>query len=304
MEFSTYRALAQRIRLFGFSCVHYGDKRGHDADKWRECLEDIHQTDNAVVFGLGDYLDWTRTSYRLPIKAAFGDDDKALSQLDDMVMDGLVYPFCDIVRKYCPSFAKKCPGLVEGNHHGTMLSSRFRNGRTTTEEICHLLGVPYLGLSAWVRITVYRCMGHKKMGAGHNLNVVLNHSVSGAGNLPSSLASAKRKIVDFRGVDVFLSGNDHQLGHDLVPQLGCTQRGLPRIVQHQQVVGKVGSFQMGYRDGSTSNDYVEKKFLSPSRIGYLAFDAHVYYRELSPKDKATYGVQSSPEVWRFSNFSV
>ena len=303
MEFTTYRALAQRIRLFGFSCVHYGDKKGHDADKWRECLEEIHQTDNAVVFGLGDYLDWTRTSYRLPIKQAFGDDDKALSQLDDMVMDGLVYPFVDIVRKYCPSFKKKCAGLVEGNHHGTMLSSRFRNGRTTTEEICHLLGVPYLGLSAWVRVTVYRSVGHKKMGFGKNLNVVLNHSVSSAGNLPSSLAAAKRKITDFRNVDVFLSGNDHQLGHDLVPQLGCTDRGSPRVMQYQQVVGKVGSFQMGYREGATANDYVEKKFLSPSRIGYLAFDAHLYHRQLTTADKVAQRCKNSPEVFRYTSFN-
>ena len=287
------------MRVFGFSCVHYGDKKGHDVEKWRECLTDIEQTDNAVVFGLGDYLDWTRTSYRVPLKSALGEDDKAFQQLDDLVMDGLVYPFVDTIRKTCPSFAKKCVGLIEGNHHGTFLSSRFRNGRTTTEVICELLGVRYLGLSAWCRLTCYRSVGKEKFGTGHNLNVVLNHSVSSSGNLPSSLAAAKRKITDWRGVDIFLSANDHQLGHDLVPQIGCSQRGSPREMQYQQVIGKVGSFQKGYAAGAFSNDYVEKKFLSPSRIGYLAFDAWVYYRAGTPQERL-----NTPEVWRFGNFSV
>lgn len=284
--------------------MHYGDKRGHDADKWRECLADIEATDNAVVFGLGDYLDWTRTTHRLPLKAIWGEDDKAFQQLDDLVMDGLVYPFVDIVRKACPSFKEKCIGLVEGNHHGTMLSSRFRNGKTTTELICDLLGVRYLGLSAWVRLTFYRSTGKTKLGTGHNLNIVLNHSVSSSGNLPSSLASAKRKIVDWRGVDIFLSANDHQLGHDLVPQIGCSHAGMPREMQYQQVIGKVGSFQKGYAAGAMTEDYVEKKFLSPSRIGYLAFDAWVYSRDLSKQEKSQQGVYNAPEVWRFGAFNV
>ena len=276
--------------------MHYGDKRGHDAEKWQEFLEEVEQTENAVVFGLGDYLDWSRTSYRVPLRSALGEDDKAFQQLDDMVMDGLVYPFVDIVRKRCPSFARKVVGFVEGNHHGAFLSSKFRNGKTTTELICELLGIRYLGLSAGCRITCYRSVGKKKWGTGLNLNIVLNHSVSSSGNLPASLAAAKRKIIDLRDVDVFLSANDHQLGHDLVPQLGWTRRGQMRQMQYQQVVGKVGSFQCGYRSGAVSNDYVEQKFLSPSRIGWLAFDAWIYQSKDQGKQNA--------ETWRFGNFNI
>ena len=136
------------------------------------------------------------------------------------------------------------------------------------------------------------------------MNIVLNHSVSSAGTGPTSLASAKRKIVDFRGVDVSLSANDHQLIHDLVPQLGCTEKGMPQQMQIQQVVAKVGSFQKGYQTGVTTTDYVEKKFLSPSRIGYLAFDAYIYYRSLTNDDAKRIGVKHSPEVWRYTNFNT
>ena len=304
MDFVAERRLGHRLRLYGFSCVHYGDKPGHDAPLWHQFLDEIEQTDNALVFGLGDYLDWTRTTHRLPIKAAFGEDDKAFSQLDDLVMDGLVYPFVDIVRKHCPSFAKKCVGLVEGNHHGTMLSSKFRNGRTTTEEICRLLDVRYLGLSAWVRLTVYRSGGKQKLGTGQNLNVLLNHSVSSSGKLAASLASAQRKIEGWRGVDVFLSANDHQLGHVLRQEMGCTSRGSARPVEYQQVIGKVGSFQKAYQVGAMSDHYVEKKLLSPNQLGWLSFDAWIHHRELSGDEKRAAGVTNSPEVWRFGSFSV
>ena len=303
MELVAERRIGHRIRIIGFSCVHFGDRQGHDAPLWHRCLDEIEQTDNAVVFGLGDYLDWTRTSHRAGLRAVWGEDDKAFQQVDDKVMDGLVYPFVDIIRKHCPSFAKKCIGLVEGNHHGTMLSSQFRNGWTTTQEICRLLDVPYLGLSAGVRLTVYRSVGTKKFGTGNNLNFLLNHSVSSSGRLAASLASAQRKLEGWRDVDVFLTANDHQLGHVLRQEMGWTQRGTMRQIEYQQVIGKVGSFQKAYQVGALSDHYVEKKLLSPNQLGWLAFDAWIHHRELTQAEKVTQGVTQSPEVWRFSNFS-
>jgi len=204
------------------------------------------------------------------------------------------------IKKHCRSFAKKCVGLVEGNHHGKMLSSRFRNGRTTTEEICKLLGVPYLGLSAWARITVYRSTGTRKFGTGHNLNVLLNHSVSRSGRLAASLTSAQRKLEGWRGVDVFLSANDHQLGHVLKQEIGCSQRGEPRMMEYQQVVGKVGAFQKGYKMGADSDNYIEKGFLNPGQLGWLAFDSWIHHSSLPEGNKRS----NSPEVWRFGNFNV
>ena len=296
--------MGKAVRLIGFSCVHYGDRAGHDANLWRQCLIDIEQTDNALVFGLGDYLDWTRTTHRLPMLSVWGEDDKARQTMDEMLMEQLVYPFVDTIRTTCPSFARKCVGLVEGNHHGTFLSRAFSNGRTTTEEICRLLGVRYLGLSAWVRLTHYRSKSDKKRGSGHNLNILLNHSVSSSGKLAYSLAAAQRKLEGWRNVDVFLSANDHQLGHVLRQELGCTQRGEARPMECQQVIGKVGSFQKGYQEGASSTHYVEKKLLHPGQLGWLAFTAHIYYRELPRAERVNGHSKSSPEVWRFSDFNV
>ena len=293
------RVYGQHHRIVAFCCPHFGDERGHDADLWIECLEEIHRSQHVLGFGLGDYLDFTRTTYRAPLRAVGGEDDKFFEEMDTLVMRGLVEPFIWQVRKRCPSFADKVIGLIEGNHH-----YRFRDGTTSTQQICRLLGVRYLGLSAWVRITAYRSKGKDKMGTGHNLNIVLNHSVSGSGALPASLAAANRKLVGWRGVDIFLTGNDHQLGHETRQEISCTTAGLPRMMQNEVIVGKCGSFQKGYLEGAVNNDYVEKKFLKPSHLGYLAFDAHLYHRSLSQGDRKLTGRATSPETWRFSNFSA
>jgi len=252
---------------------------------------------------LGDYLDWTRTTHRLPLRATFGEDDKAFAQLDDMVLEGLVKPFVETIRQSCPSFRHKCLGLSEGNHHGAMLSARFRNGRTTTEEICERLGVRYLGLASWIRVTSTRSLGRKRFGTTRNLNILLNHSTSSSGRLAASLSSAQRQLDGWRDVDIFLSGNDHQLGHVLRQELGCTSSGVARPVEFQQVVGKIGSFQKGYQPGAQSENYVERKLLHPSQLGWLAFDAWLYSSELSKGQRDAQGASHSPEVWRYGNFS-
>ena len=214
-----------------------------------------------------------------------------------MVMNSLVTPFVWKVRKQCPSFARKCAGLIEGNHY-----HQFLNGTTSTQKICELLGVKYLGLSAWVRIACARSRanGRKKLGTVHNLNIVLNHSVSCSGNLSGALSQANKKAEAFRNMDIFLTGNDHQLGHEIRQQLACTARGKPQMMQTEVVIGKCGSMQKGYEEGATSNSYVEKKLLRPSHLGYLAFDAHVYQPGISSKRPGG----TLPEVWRYSNFNV
>jgi len=260
----------------------------------------VHQTPNALVFGLGDYLDWMRTTHRLAIKSLWNEDDSALQQYDTMVLNQLIRPYAFTIRTYCPSYREKFVGFVEGNHHGHMMSSRFANGQTTTEVLCEELGIPYLGLSAWVRLTAYRSRSKTKFGAAHNLNVVLNHSTSSSGKLANSLASAQRKLEGWRGVDIFLSGNDHQLGHVLRQEIGCTDRGAPRMVQYQQIIGKVGSFQKSYLPGAKSDAYEEKKFLSPAQLGWLEFDAWVHTTEAEQGA----GVTHTPETWRYGNFNV
>ena len=258
------------------------------------------------MFGLGDYLDFTRTTYRFPMRASWGEDDKTHDEMDALVMRGLVEPFVWLIRKECPSAlpviragkvveAGKLLGLIEGNHY-----YRFRDGTTSTQQICRLLGVRYLGLSAWVRLTVYRSLGKKKRGTGHNLNILLNHSVSSSGTLGASLAAANRKLDGWRGVDIFVTANDHQLGHESKQYLGCTQNGLPRQTEHHMIVGKAGSFQRGYQPGACATSYVEKKLLRPSQLGWLAFDAWVHFANLRKGTETTH----TPEVWRFANFSV
>ena len=289
----------QRHRLFGFCCSHYG--RGHDGPLFLEFLKTVEATPNAIVFGLGDYLDFTRTTHRSNLRGFGGDDLGFREEVDTMVMKQLVEPYVWLFRKHAPSALKRHAflGFVEGNHH-----YEFLNGTTSTQKICELLGIRYLGLSAWVQLACYRSKGKTKLGTGKNLNVVLNHSASSSGNLSGSLAQANKKLAGCRGVDVFLTGNDHQLGHEVQQQIGCTQSGVARMMQHEVVIGKCGSFQKGYEEGAQAQSYVEKKFLRPSHLGWLSFDAWAYCRSTTHAERAALGVTHTPEVWRFGAFNV
>mgnify|MGYP001588206983 FL=1 len=134
------------------------------------------------------------------------------------------------------------------------------------------------------------------------MNILLNHSMSSSGKLANSLASAQRQLEGWRDVDIFLTANDHQLGHVLRQEIGCTTRGAPRPIEYQQIIGKVGSFQKGYSIEAEANSYVEKRLLHPGQLGFLAFDAHIYHANLNPK---TVGALShSPEMWRYDTFNV
>ena len=132
------------------------------------------------------------------------------------------------------------------------------------------------------------------------MNILLNHSTSSSGKLANSLASAQRQLEGWRDVDVFLTANDHQLGHVLRQEIGCTARGRPRPIEYQQIIGKVGSFQKGYSLDAESRSYVEKRLLHPGQLGYLAFDAHIHHARVSDGGREDH----TPEVWRYSSFNV
>ena len=298
MELVAQRIFGTRHRLIAFGCVHFGDE-GFDEELFDRCLEEIDSTPNAIVIGMGDYTDFSRTSYRTPMKAVWGEDDSMHLEIDTMFKKTVIDPLVWKIRNRCKSFSQKCIGLIQGNHDWVA-----RTGITGTQTICEMLGVRYLGLSAYIRLTCYRSRGNKKMGSGHNLNIVANHSTSNSGSLPASLAAANRRLIGWRDVDVFLSGNDHQLGVEVREELTVPAKGHLRLVQKEVVIAKTGSFQRGYIEGATSSNYVEKKLLRPSHLGWFGCDLHIYRSEYTKADKEKYGVDISPEVWRFTNFSA
>jgi len=264
--------------------------------RFTEFLEDVQHADNAFVWSLGDNFDFTRTTIRSTLNRNSDGYESFYKSLDSYVR-GQVVEHVKFIKRVCPSISQKLVTVNQGNHTWT-----FENGETSDEMMARLLGVRYSGLLARTRLLVSRSKGtgSRKLGATHSLQVITTHSASSASSLQASLNLAERQANGFDDWSVWVSGNDHQLGHIPIQKLGATDRGLFREVERQRVVGKAGSFQKGYIPGVCRQAYVEKKVLRPSVLGYLAFDAWIYQREISGISE----VKNSPEVWRFGNFNV
>lgn len=239
-------------------------------------LKKIHRTQNAVVFGVGDYFDFARTAWRSHLKT-YSQEDNFFDSLDKFVDESLVDPFCSLIKKHCPSFAEKCIVLVEGNHT-YKYGSGGRQGQTSTQEICRRLDIPYGGLSAWVRMNVYNSKGSYKFGGGKNLNILLNHGQSSGGdNIASSLGKLEKQIATgWRNADVLFSAHNHKLGHITDKQIGVTQWGEPRLIDFPILVAKVGCFKKAYMPGAKSNSYEERQFFSPHQRGWFECSAKTF----------------------------
>ena len=253
----------------------------------------MEASSNAIVFGLGDYLDFARTTQRSFLKG-YTNGDTFFDSLDKMVDDSIVLPFVKLVNKHCPSFAKKCVTLVEGNHRYNY-GGRGREGLTSTQEICRLLGIPYGGLSSIVRLTVLNSKGHFKMGGGRNLSILSNHGTSGSsGSVSAAIGKLERSVIrGWRDMDIIFSAHDHTRGHADIVQMGISQRGEPRLIEYHTLVVKTGCFQKGYLKGAVSESFVEKNLFNPTARGWFS---------CTVKTKRTNGDREN-EKWIFTDFN-
>lgn len=286
------RIYSKEFRLFAFGCVHYGCE-SHDEDLFIEFLKKVESTPNAVVFGLGDYLDFARTTWRGQMKS-MGDDDTFFESIDDMVDGQLVRPLCAKILRYCPSFAEKCLLLIEGNHH-YKYGSGTRIGQTTTEAMSTALKVPYGGLAAWVQLRTYRSKGSYKFGHGHNMNILLNHGTSSSSNaVAAALGKLERQTVTgWRDVDVLLSSHNHMLGHVVATQLGVPQKGELRLIEYEILMVKSGCFKKAYMNGAKSSSYEEKNLFRPNRRGWFECTAKIHQGNTR---------KGGFERWQFTDF--
>ena len=294
MQLLDRRIYSTGVRLFAFGCSHYGTEK-HDHDLWIEFLKKVEATPDCVVFGLGDYTDFARAHWRGHLKG-WNQEDNFFESIDDLVDGQLVRPFCAEIKKYCPSFSKKCVVLVEGNHH-YKYGSGGRMGHTSTEEICRILDIPYGGLSAWVRMTLYRSKGTEKFGSGRNINVLLNHGQSSSStNISAALGKLERQTVTgWRDVDILLSSHNHMLGHLVLTEVGIARRGRLKLIEHPVLVAKTGCFKKAYGDEASSTSYEEKNLFRPHARGWLECTVKIVHKE--------HHHPSSHEKLEFSDFN-
>lgn len=252
--------LGQEILLFGLGDIHYNTK---DCDKGRfEALipwlveREKKEGTQIHIIGTGDYNDTFSPSERAALAAAkngFGLHETTLETLDSVLVD-MTKDFYQVVKPVQHCFL----GLLEGHHYGDIITEvEGLRGVRTTEYLTKLLGCPYLGDLAVVRLNF--------IDYGLTFTIFAMHGYGSARTPGAQLMKRVRMADVFEGADLYIMGHDN---NKLVfPREPLRVGPDGTLGMHKQYFIGAGSFQQGYRFGTPYGTYVEKLALPPHLLG-------------------------------------
>lgn len=264
MELATY-TLARRkgdhrpVYIAPLGDIQWAGRKGSTAlDALKRHIDRCEQLD-ARYIGLGDYCDFMSPSNRQRIRAA-ALYDTAEDVIDDKALD-LVSELYELALK--PTRGKWI-GLLEGHHY-----AQLKDGTTTDQRLCEMLGARFLGTSAVIRFQF-------QIGQGQRCNLVLwaHHGTGGGQKLAAPLNKMENLTPYWQGIDVFLNG--HTTKAPAVPMNTVIPRwhgrGAPDLVHKKTYLVSTGGFAKAYAVGGKQGrvprgDYAEQKMLNPSVIG-------------------------------------
>lgn len=241
----------------------FGDLQAGSAvflkEKWDEYVKEVKTTRNVITIGMGDYTDNFRPTIQGRLYAALGRDDssKTIDQMHQKQIREDVYPMLKPV-----VVNSVCIGLLGGHHDLT-----YSDGTNSTQYLCRLLGVPYLGDGeAMVRV-------HLKIGTvGLSFDLYATHG-QGNGNSVGSPISKLQRMLAHMDVDVILRGHSCDKFIFQEPQYYLTHSSPPRLRCRNRLIANTGSFSDGRSEGETT--YVEKANLNPKAVGYVKIHINV-----------------------------
>lgn len=242
------------MRLVFFGDVHR-DAPLHAKEKWQGFLTYARPLENAWFFGMGDYVDSASTSERECLgRAALHESTRAdLAQLAAAKVN--------LLAKELDFMRGRLVGLVNGNHF-----FQFEDGTNTDNRLCGKLDCKYLGVSAFVRLTL------QYSGCRHSFDLWLHHG-AGAARLPGGSINRVDQMREIADADVYVMGHDHKRGvFPANPRLSLEQdrvNGL-RLKSRQQWLIRSGSFLKSYEDGEVS--YNVDSARGPCSLGHCELE--------------------------------
>lgn len=246
-----------------FNLMPFGDLQAGSAvfmrNKWDEYVADVKATKNVITIGMGDYTDNFRPTIQGRLYAALGRDDssKTIDQMHQKQIREDVYPLLK------PVVANSvCLGLLGGHHDLT-----YSDGTNSTQYLCRLLGVPYLGDGeAMVRIHLMLST------ACLSFDLYATHG-QGTGGAVGSNISKLQRMLGHMDVDIILRGHSCDKFIFQEPQYYLSHSSPPRLRQRNRIIANCGSFSDGRTEGETT--YVEKANLTPKAVGYVQIHINV-----------------------------
>jgi len=247
-----------------FNLMPFGDLQAGSPvfmkDKWNEYVSDVKKTENVITIGMGDYTDNFRPTIQGRLYAALGRDDsaKTIDQMHQKQIREDVFP---LLRPVIANSA--CLGLLGGHHDLT-----YSDGTTSTQYLCRLLGVPYLGDGeALLRV---RLLINKTTTLSFDLYAT--HGQGNGGAVGSPISKLQRMLAHM-DVDIALRGHSCDKFIFQEPQYYLSNSKPPQLRCRNRIIANCGSFSDGRSEGETT--YVEKANLNPKAVGYVQIHINV-----------------------------
>lgn len=226
-------------------------------EKWDEYVQSILAKKGQVItIGMGDYTDHFRPTIQGRLRVALdAESGKTFNDMHRKHIRKEVYPLLVPVVK--GSF---CLGLLGGHHDLT-----YSDGTNSTQYLCQLLGVPYLGDGeAMIRVNVRA--GTPSGSQTYSFKLWATHGDGNGGAVGSNISKLQRMLAHI-DADILLRGHSCDKFIFQEPQYYMTKSHPPRIRQRNRLIANCGSFSDGRSDKETT--YVEKKNLAPKALGWV-----------------------------------
>ena len=246
------------IYLIPFGDVHRFAPLCH-VNKWKEFLEQSKNRENIYFIGMGDYDDIASSSERDVLRSS------ALHETTK-------YSLNEYYKKRTEQFVNEIGfmkdrliGMIEGNHH-----VELESGITSTQYMCELLGVKYLGVNSFIRI-VFKHIGNdgkKKVNFKTRSLDLWAHHGTGAARKAGNSINKVQEMINTAEADIFLMGHDHHKSASVMNRMCLTEgKSAFHLINKKVLLARTGTFLMGYKPGEQS--YVAKAGYSPSDIGVV-----------------------------------
>lgn len=266
LQIKAARGNATRFNLMPFGDLQVGSPV-FLRSKWDEYVADVKATENVITIGMGDYTDHFRPTVQGRLYNALGKDD-SVKTFDEMHRKHIKRDVYSLIKPVVENSV--CLGLLGGHHDLT-----YANGTTSTQYLCELLGVPYLGDGeALLRVNL------KLYTAGLSFTIYATHG-QGTGNAVGSSIAKQQKLLAHFDADIFLRGHSCDRYVFQEPKYFLTHTIPPKLRQRNLLIANTGSFSDGRAEGETT--YVEKANLIPKAVGYVRLPINVRRDEAGVK---------------------
>ncbi len=237
---------------------HYSKRsksNGFCQRKWHSLLEKVASEPNTYLVFPGDAIDSDRPSMRARKANMYAESERE-SAREEIDNENRFYLEKTICKDLMP-IKDKILGMVDGDHFVL-----YQNGLTSTQHICHTLGIPnaYIGRRmGWVTLRIKKEKSSKRT----SFDIFVRHGKGGTSSIGADVNALLNQSTGFLA-RLYVGGHTHKRWFYTKPFLYPDSTGHIK----QQAIGwaRAGSLLKGFIPGETT--YAEECEYSPLDIGW------------------------------------